>query len=109
MCELDGSNDNVPGIEIVATCVDSVDADTIGDTQGVGVLSRVADTDSDTNGVIVPSIEYEPNMLDYAVVLSVDDVESLICGVFVRLWMGDIDAVEGSVWERVACSEDDCV
>ena len=109
VCELDGSNDNVPGIEAVATCVDSVDADTDGDTNDVGLPSRVADTDSDTNGVGVASVEYELNMLDDAVVLSVDDVESLICGVFVRLCMGDRDAVEGSVWERVACSEDDCV
>jgi hypothetical protein len=93
VCELDGNNDNVPGIEIVATPDASVDAD----------------TDSDTNGVIVPSVEYELNMLDDAVVLSVDDVESLICGVFVRLCRDDGDAVEGSVWERVACSEDDCV
>jgi len=55
----------------------------------------------------VPSAEYEPNMLADAVVLSVDDVESLICGVFVTVCIGDRDAVEGSVWERVACSEDD--
>lgn len=75
VCELDGSNDNVPGIEIVATPDASVDADTDGDTNGVGVPSRVADTDSDTNGVIVLCVEYELNMLDDAVVLSVDDVE----------------------------------
>ena len=109
VCELDGSNDNVPGIEAVATPDASVDADTDGDTNGVGVPSRVADTDSDTNGVGLPSIEYEPNMLDDAVVLSVDDVESLICGVFVRLCRDDGDAVEGSVCESVACSEGDCV
>ena len=76
--ELDGSNDSVPGIEAVATCVAAADAD----------------TDGDTNGVRVPSAEYEPNMLADAVVLCVDDVESLICGVFVTVCIGDGDAVE---------------
>jgi hypothetical protein len=89
--ELDCSNDSVPGIEAVEACVAAADAD----------------TDGDTNGVRVPSAEYEPNILGETVVLSVDDVEWLICGVFVSVCIGDRDAVEGSVWERVACSEDD--
>jgi hypothetical protein len=105
--ELDGSNDSVPGIEAVEAGVTSADADTDGDTNSVRVPSVDADTDGDTNGVSVPSAEYEANILDDTVVLSVDDVESLICGVFVTVCIGDGDAVEGSVWERVACSEDD--
>ena len=65
----------------------------------------LAESIADTVGV--PSAEYEPNTLGDAVVLSVDEVEGLIGAVFVSVCRGDGDTVEGSVWERVACSEED--
>ena len=69
------------------------------------MASVLAESIADNVGV--PSAEYEPNTLGDAVVLSVDEVEGLIGAVFVSVCRGDGDAVEGSVWERVACSEED--
>ena len=63
--------------------------------------------ESIADNVGVPSAEYEPNTLGETVVLSVDEVEGLIGAVFVSVCRGDGDAVEGSVWERVACSEEE--
>ena len=76
--ELDGSNDNVAGIEAV----------------GASVASADADIDGDTNGVTVCSREYEPNILGETVVLSVDEAEGLIGAVFVSVCKGDGDTVE---------------
>lgn len=56
------------------------------------MASTLGESIGDTVGV--PSAECEPNILGDAVVLSVDEAEGLISGVFVSVCKGDGDAVE---------------